>query len=304
MPVNIHRNLPAVKALTKENVFVMTGERALTQDIRPLEIGILNLMPTKIATETQLLRLLSNSPLQVEIALVQMSGHVSKNTSREHLDEFYHTFDEIKEKRFDGFIITGAPVETLEFAEVDYWQELCDVMEWTKTHVFSTLHICWGAQAALFHHYGIEKYVLPEKLSGIYPHKTLIPLSRLMRGFDSVFYAPHSRHTGVLGQDVTAAGLEILSESEAAGVYIAACKNRRQVFVTGHSEYDVDTLDGEYRRDVAKGLDIKPPVNYYEGDNPENPPFMSWRGHAHLLFSNWLNYYVYQETPYNPDLIG
>jgi len=299
MPVNLPNNLPAVETFKAENIFVMTEKRACTQDIRPLEIGIVNLMPTKIATETQLLRLLSNSPLQIEVTLLQMGGHVSRNTSKEHLDAFYKTFEDIQTRRFDGLIITGAPVEHLPFEEVDYWNELCAVMEWSKTHVYNTLHICWGAQAGLFYHHGIDKYELGEKLSGVYPHRVQVPSSRLMRGFDDPFWAPHSRYTGNREEDLVAAGLEILSNSEEAGLYIAASADRRQVFVTGHSEYDKMTLDAEFRRDKDRGLNPKPPANYYEGDDPQNPPLMRWRSHAYLLFSNWLNYYVYQETPYN-----
>ena len=299
MPVILPTDLPAVETLGEENIFVMTEKRALTQDIRPLEIGIVNLMPTKIATETQILRLLSNSPLQIEITLVQMGCHESKNTSKEHLDAFYQTFKDIKTKQFDGMIVTGAPVETLPFKEVDYWGELCEILEWSKTHVYNTMHICWGAQAGLFYHYGIDKYELEEKLSGVYPHRVMIPLSRLTRGFDDGFYAPHSRYTDIREEDVLAAGLSVLSKSDSAGLYIAASPDRRQVFVTGHSEYEKMTLDGEYRRDVGKGLSIKPPLNYYQDDDPDKPPVMRWRSHAHLLFSNWLNYYVYQETPYD-----
>jgi len=280
-------------------VFVMTEKRARSQDIRPLEIGIVNLMPTKIATETQLLRLLSNSPLQVEVALIQMESHVSKNTSGEHLAAFYRSFSDIRDRRLDGLIITGAPVEELEFEQVDYWDELCAMMEWSKTHVYSTMHICWGAQAALYYHHGINKYHLGEKLSGVYYHSVMIPTSRLMRGFDDPFLAPHSRYTGVRSQDIEAAGLSVLSASEKAGVYIAANANRRQVFVSGHAEYDRYTLDAEYRRDVDKAIDPAVPLNYYPGGNPDNPPDMLWRAHANLLFSNWLNYYVYQETPYD-----
>jgi homoserine O-succinyltransferase len=299
MPVNLPTTLPAVETFRAENIFVLTEKRARTQDIRPLEIGIVNLMPTKIETETQLLRLLSNSPLQVEITLVQMGGHVAKNTARAHLDAFYKTLEDIRGRRFDGLLITGAPVETLPFDQVDYWDELCAVMEWSKTHVYSTMHICWGAQAGLYYHYGIDKYELDGKISGVFPHKVLIPLSRLMRGFDDEFFAPHSRYTGNREEDITAAGLSVLAKSDESGVYIAAGKDRRQVFVTGHSEYDRMTLDAEYRRDIAKGLPIKPPVNYYENDDPNRPPIMRWRSHACLLFANWLNYYVYQETPYN-----
>ncbi|MCL2012092.1 MAG: homoserine O-succinyltransferase [Cystobacterineae bacterium] len=299
MPVNLPNNLPAVETFKAENIFVITEKRACTQDIRPLEIGIVNLMPAKIATETQLLRLLSNSPLQVEITLVQMGGHVSKNTSKEHLDAFYKTFEDIKEKCFDGLIITGAPVETLPFEKVDYWEELCAVMEWSKTHAYNTMHICWGAQAGLFYHYGVDKHELSQKLCGVYSHRVLIPRSRLMRGFDDGFWAPHSRYTESREEEVVAAGLSVLAKSDEAGVYIAASKNRRQVFVTGHSEYDKMTLDAEYRRDMEKGLPVTPPIHYYEGDDPQNPPVMRWRSHAYLLFANWLNYYVYQETPYN-----
>ena len=299
MPVNIPVDLPAVETFKAENIFVMNEKRAQTQDIRPLEIAIVNLMPLKIETETQLLRLLSNTPLQIEVTLVRMGDHISKNTSKEHLDAFYSTFEKIKNKRFDGLIITGAPVETLPFNEVHYWDELCKVMEWSKTHVYSTLHICWGAQAGLFYHYGIDKYELPEKLSGVYPHKVLIPLSRLMRGFDDGFLAPHSRLTGNHEKDILAAGLSILSRSDETGVYIAASPDRRQVFVTGHSEYDRTTLDVEYRRDIAKGLPMKPPKNYYQNDDPSQPPVMRWRSHAYLLFANWLNYYVYQETSHD-----
>ena len=299
MPVNLPADLPAVEIFRAENIFVMTEQRARAQDIRPLEIAIVNLMPTKIETETQLLRLLSNSPLQVEVTLVQMGGHVSKNTSKKHLDAFYRTLENIKAKRLDGLLITGAPVENLPFDKVDYWDELCAVMEWSKTHVYSTMHICWGAQAGLYYHYGIDKHELAEKLSGVYPHRVLIPFSRLMRGFDDAFFAPHSRYTGNREEDITAAGLSVLAKSDEAGVYIAASMDRRQVFVTGHSEYDRLTLDAEYRRDVGKGLTIKPPTNYYESDDPGKPPIMLWRSHAYLLFANWLNYYVYQETPYN-----
>lgn len=299
MPINVPTHLPAVKTLSGENIFVMTKERAFLQDIRPLEIVIVNLMPTKIATETQLLRLLANTPLQVEITLVQMNSHVHKNTAQEHLDEFYYTFDQICDMRFDGLVITGAPVETLDFADVTYWDELCAVMEWSKTHVFNTLHICWGAQAGLFYHHGINKHERNTKLSGVFKHKVLIPSSRLMRGFDSEFYAPHSRYTDVRLDDIVSHGLSLMAVSPEAGVYIAATQDRRQVFVTGHSEYDMYTLDGEYRRDIANGLTINPPANYYENDDPNKSPLMRWRAHAHLLFANWLNYYVYQETPYN-----
>jgi len=304
MPVNLPRNLPAAKTLKAENVFYMTERQAMSQDIRPLKIGIVNLMPTKIETETQLLRMLSNTPLQVEVLLLQMGSHVSKNTSRQHLETFYHTFSDIKDSVLDGLIITGAPIETLPFEAVDYWSELCAVMEWSKTHVYSTMHICWGAQAGLFYHYGIEKYTLPEKLTGVYPHRVLIPTCRLTRGFDDPYLAPHSRHTTVSEEDVRKAGLRIISTSDEAGLYIAASENRRQVFVTGHSEYDHYTLDKEYRRDLAKHPNPTIPCNYYPSNDPSNLPEMRWRAHAHLLFANWLNYYVYQETPYNLEDLG
>jgi len=301
MPVNLPASLPAVKTLGDENVFVMTKERAQTQDVRPLEIGIANLMPTKIDTETQFLRLLSNTPLQIEVTLIQMGGHMSKNTSRDHLESFYKTLDDIKGRRLDGLIITGAPVETLNFTDVDYWDELCALMNWSKTNVYSTMHICWGAQAALYHHYGVDKFLLDEKLFGVFRHKVLNTTCRMTRGFDDPFLAPHSRRTEVREADVVEAGLEILANSDHAGVYLAASPDRRQFFVTGHSEYDKFTLDSEYRRDIDRGLPIKPPVNYYQNNDPKNPPDMLWRAHAHLLFSNWLNYYVYQETPFNLD---
>jgi len=299
MPVNIPTKLPAVETLNEEGIFVMTQKRAQSQDIRPLEIGIVNLMPTKINTETQLLRLLSNTPLQVEITLLQMDNHVSKNTDKKHLDAFYHTYEDIKNKRFDGLIITGAPVETLPFDKVDYWNDLCTLMEWSKTHVYSTLHICWGAQAGLFYHYGIKKHNLNEKLSGVYSHKVESSSNRLLCGFDDEFLAPHSRYTNVHEEDLIAAGLSILAKSDEVGVYLAVSADRRQVFITGHPEYDKLTLDTEYRRDIDKGLTIKPPANYYEQNNPNKKPTMHWKAHAHLLFANWLNYYVYQETPYN-----
>ena len=299
MPVNLPEKLPATRTLIAENVFVMTEKQALLQDIRPLKIGIVNLMPTKIETETQLLRMLSNTPLQVEIILLHMSSHHSKNTAKEHIDTFYQTFEDIKNTFLDGLIITGAPVEMLPFEEVDYWDELCAIMEWSKTHVYSTMYICWGAQAGLYYHYGIEKYVLKEKLLGIYPHKVLIPTCRLTRGFDDPYLAPHSRYTDNRIEDLVSAGLSIISTSDEAGLYIAASNNRREIYVTGHSEYDINTLDTEYRRDIKKGLKLKPPLNYYHDDNPDNLPEMRWRAHAHLLFANWLNYYVYQVTPYD-----
>ena len=304
MPIRVQDNLPAIELLGKENIFVMTEKRALTQDIRPLKILILNLMPTKIVTETQLLRMLGNSPLQVDISFMHMKSHNSKNTSMSHIETFYGTFDDFKNQKFDGMIITGAPVETLEFEEVDYWDELCEIMDWSKTNVTSTFHICWGAQAALYYHYGIKKYPLDKKMFGIFKH-TVKPDKKhkmLLRGFDDEFYVPHSRHTEIHEEDIEKVPeLEILSTSEDAGVYIVAAKSDRQFFITGHSEYDAETLSKEYFRDVDKGLPIDIPVNYFPDDNPENEPLMKWRAHANLLYSNWLNYFVYQTTPYNID---
>jgi homoserine O-succinyltransferase/O-acetyltransferase len=300
VPIKIPDNLPAAGILRKENIFVMPEKRAFHQDIRPLRIVILNLMPTKITTETQLLRLLGNSPLQLEVSFLHLQSHISKNTSLSHLETFYQTFAEIIEDKFDGLIITGAPVEHLDYEQVDYWKELEQIMDWKTNHVTSTLHICWGAQAALYFHYGISKYALPEKLSGIYVHKVSKHNTRLLRGFDDHFYAPHSRYTDIRREDIEKCPeLEILSESDEAGVYILASKDRKQVFVTGHSEYDLFTLKEEYIRDVNKGLDIALPKNYFPQDNPDNPPVQTWRSHANLLFTNWLNYYVYQETPYD-----
>lgn len=302
MPIKIADQLPATKQLTKENIFVMTEKRAAKQDIRPLKIAIVNLMPEKIKTETQLLRLLSNSPLQVEVDLIQMSTHVSKTTSVEHLSTFYKEFNDIKNSKFDGMIITGAPVENIEFEKVDYWQELTEIMEWSKTHVTSTMHICWAAQAGLYYHYGIPKYPLAEKCSGVFSHRVRRDTAKLVRGFDNVFYAPHSRHTQVLSEDIeNVSDLEILADSPEAGVYIVTTKKGRQIFVTGHSEYDADTLKNEYFRDLEKGMNPKIPVNYFTNDDPEKKPVVKWRSHAHLLFSNWLNYFVYQITPYNID---
>lgn len=300
MPIRIPENIPASKQLKKENVFVMNSKRATRQDIRPLKIVILNLMPTKITTETQLLRLLSNSPLQVEIDLMKVSTHISKNTPEEHLLKFYHTFDYYKDEKFDGMIITGAPVETMAFEEVDYWNELCEIMEWSKTNVTSTFHICWGAQAGLYYHFGIEKHLLDKKMFGIFKHKVLNRRSRLLRGFDDIFPAPHSRHTGIDEEAVrNEPSLEIMAESEIAGPYIIATKSRKQIFVTGHSEYDPLTLSEEYFRDLEKGFEIEVPYNYFPDDNPKKKPVVSWRSHANLLYSNWLNYYVYQTTPYD-----
>ena len=300
MPINIPDGLPAVSILENENIFVMTKGRAEHQDIRPLKIVILNLMPKKIETETQLLRLLGNSPLQVDIEFLQVSSHVSKNTSAEHLLAFYNTFDEIKDRRYDGMIITGAPVENMPFEEVDYWEELCRIMEWSKTHVYSTLHICWGAQAALYYHYGINKYPLDSKMFGIFKHTITKQNCNLLRGFDEEFWAPHSRHTAVKIEDIEKyEELEVLAKSEEAGVYLIAERSGRQIFVSGHSEYDRHTLHEEYHRDLEKGLDIQMPRNYYpDGDTSKKPP-IRWRSHANLLFSNWLNYYVYQSTPFD-----
>lgn len=305
MPIKIPDDLPAFDILVKENIFVMGEHRAFHQDIRPLKIGILNLMPTKIITETQLLRLLGNTPLQVDIVLLQPKTHKSKNTPEEHLIQFYKTFDMVEDQKFDGMIITGAPVEHLSFEEVDYWEELRAIMEWTKDNVMSTLHICWGAQAALYYHYGIEKYLLNEKMFGIFSHRITKNNVRLTRGFDENFNVPHSRHAETRREDVEKIDeLEILAESEEAGVYLVASKDGRRVFVTGHPEYDALTLKTEYDRDIQRGLDIKVPKNYFPDDDPNNMPIVTWRGHANLLFSNWLNYYVYQETPYDLSKIG
>lgn len=300
MPIKIPNDLPAVKVLNDENIFVMTETRAITQDIRPLKILLLNLMPKKIETETQLSRLLGNSPLQVDFEFIHTKSHFSKNTSAEHLFTFYKTFNDIKDQTFDGMIITGAPVEQMPFEEVEYWQELCEIMEWTKTHVHSTFHICWGAQAALYYHYGIKKYALPEKLFGIFPHKVDYKKSILFRGFDDEFMVPQSRHTTVKTEDVAACPeLKILASSERCGIYAAATAGGKQIFITGHSEYDADTLKNEYLRDLNAGLPIKMPENYFADNNPENEPVVTWRSHANLLYSNWLNYFVYQTTPYN-----
>lgn len=300
MPIKIPDNLPATEVLNGENIFVMGEARAFHQDIRPLKIVILNLMPTKIATETQLLRLIGNSPLHVEIVLLHPKTHLSKNTSEEHLLTFYNTFDQVSREKFDGMIITGAPVEQMEFEEVNYWDELKLIMDWTRHNVFSTLHICWGAQAGLYHHYGIPKYPLAAKLFGVFPHYVCKQYVKLLRGFDDQFWAPNSRYTEVRRADIERiAALEILAESDEAGVYLVARKDGRQVFVTGHSEYDPLTLKAEYDRDVAKGLAIRVPENYFPDDDPAKAPLIRWRGHANLLFTNWLNYCVYQETPYD-----
>lgn len=300
MPIRIPDALPAKQILESERVFVMGEARAMAQDIRSLRILILNLMPNKVTTETQLLRALSNSPLQVVVDLLMVRSHTSKNTSAEHLGSFYVGFDEVRDRKYDGMIITGAPVELLPFEEVDYWDELCEIMEWTTTNVTSTLHICWGAQAGLYYHYSIPKLVLPEKMFGVFAHKVVDPRVPLVRGFDDVFLAPHSRHTGTLRADVEACpDLELLSYSDVAGPYVALSRDGRRVFVMGHSEYDRDTLKEEYLRDVGKGLAIKVPRGYFPDDDPERTPPKTWRAHSHLLFSNWLNYYVYQQTPYD-----
>ena len=305
MPIRIPNDLPAAETLQQENIFVMPQDRAITQDIRPLEIVLLNLMPTKIVTETQLSRLLGNTPLQVNLELMHTSSHVSKNTSQEHLLSFYKSFDELKDRKFDGMVITGAPVELMDFEQVDYWQELCQIMEWSKTHVHSTFHICWAAQAGLYYHYGVNKKPLPQKLFGVYEHTVDYKRSILLRGFDDTFWAPHSRHTTVLREDIEAVdGLKILASSEKAGVYAAMTKAGRQIFVTGHSEYDPRTLETEYLRDKKQGLEIAVPENYYPNDDDTKEPIVRWRGHANLLFSNWLNYFVYQTTPYDIMSIG
>ena len=299
MPIKVPDNLPTIDILREERVFVMNESKAYSQDIRPLEIAILNLMPLKQQTEVQLLRLLGNTPLQVQIELLHMESHVSKNTSAEYLNTFYKGFQDIKHRKFDGMIITGAPVEMMDFEEVGYWQELTEIMEWTNTNVTSTLHICWGAQAGLYYHYGVPKHALPQKMFGVFEHGR-VEGTNILRGFDDSFFVPHSRHTYNRREDIEKVdGLEILSESPEAGVYIAARKSGRQIFVTGHSEYDKYTLHDEYVRDVNKGAPIEPPVNYYRDNDPAKEPVVRWRGHSNLLFTNWLNYYVYQETPYD-----
>ncbi len=300
MPIKIPNGLPAAETLQKENIFVMTETRAQVQEIRPLQILLLNLMPKKIETETQLSRLLGNTPLQVELELIHTKSHESKNTDPEHMLAFYKTFDDVKHRNFDGLIITGAPVEQMPFEQVEYWEELCEIMEWSKTHVQSTFHICWGAQAALYYHYGIDKQPLPEKMFGIFPHKMDYKRSMLFRGFDDTFMVPHSRHTTVRREDIEAVPeLKILASSEEAGVYAISTKKGRQIFITGHSEYDAMTLDAEYKRDVSQGKPISIPKNYYPGDDPKKKPKVTWRSCANLLYSNWLNYFVYQTTPYD-----
>ena len=300
MPIKIPNALPATDTLRSENIFVMTETRAMTQDIRPLQIALVNLMPTKIDTETQLARVLGNTPLQIELALIAPSGHVSKNTSKEHMLAFYKTFDQVKHRTFDGVIITGAPVELMDFEEVDYWPELCEIMEWSKTHAHSTLHICWGAQAGLYYHYGIQKKLLDKKLFGVFKHTVEDPNFILFRGFDDKFWVPHSRNTTVAREDIEAVeGLKVLSASPEAGVYAVKSPESKQVFLMGHAEYDADPLKKEYLRDVAAGIDIQIPANYFTDDDPAQPPIVRWRSCAHLLYANWLNYCVYQTTPYD-----
>lgn len=300
MPLNIPDKLPAVEILESENIFLMKETRAIHQDIRPLKVVILNLMPLKITTETHILRLLSNSPLQVEIVLLHVENHVSKHTPIEHLESFYKYFSQIEKEKFDGMIITGAPIEHLEFEEVDYWKELMRIMDWSKTHVTSTMFICWGAQAGLYHFFNVPKYPLPKKMFGVFDHTINNPLIPIIRGFDEVFQAPHSRHTEIRRGDIKKIDeLEIVSESKEAGVYLVVSKNGRQIFITGHAEYDPITLKEEYERDINKGLEIDIPKNYFKENDPLNRPRVRWKSHAHLLFSNWLNYYVYQMTPFN-----
>ena len=305
MPVRISRELPAYAQLTNENIFVMSEQRAVSQDIRPLKLAILNIMPTKIVTETQLLRLLGNTPLQVDVTFLRTSTHASKNTPLEHLESFYRTFEQIRGQKFDGLIITGAPVERLEFNQVNYWDELKDIMSWSKNNVYSTMHICWGAQAGLYYNYGIEKHVLDKKLSGVFLHQTLGGSQKLIRGYDDYFYAPHSRYTGVKREDVDKhPELTVLAQSEQAGVYLIIGRNGREVYIMGHPEYDNDTLALEYRRDLEKGISPEIPENYFPDGNVNERPLNLWRGHANLLFSHWLNYCVYQETPYELNDIG
>ncbi len=300
MPIKIPNELPAAKVLTDENIFIMTEYRAITQDIRPLKILLLNLMPTKIDTETQLSRLLGNTPLQIELELIHTKSHESKNTPEDHLLSFYKTFDEVKHQNYDGLVITGAPVEKMPFEEVEYWEELVEIMEWSKTHVHSTFHICWGAQAGLYYHYGIQKHMLKEKLFGVFPHKLDRKQSILFRGSDDIFYVPHSRHTTILREDVEKEpALKIIASSEEAGVYAISTDGGRQIFIMGHSEYDPRTLEGEYLRDKNAGLEIQVPKNYYPNDDDTKDPLVTWRAHANLLYSNWLNYFVYQTTPYD-----
>ena len=304
MPLIIPRELPAFQELSHENVFVMHRERAQSQNIRPLRIAILNLMPTKIVTETQLARLLANSPLQVQLTFIKTATHDTSHTPQEHMKAFYKTFDELQHERFDGLIITGAPIEDLDYEDVDYWPELCRIMEYSKENVFSTIHLCWGALAGLYYHFGIHKEHLPQKMFGVFEHRVTRPSNPLVRGFDEVFYAPHSRWAGLNHDELTACpDLRILAESDVAGPMLLSTESGRQIFVIGHPEYDKYTLDTEYRRDVKAGRDIRVPCNYYPGDDPERDPLFRWRAHGHLLYTNWLNYYVYQNTPYDLDLL-
>ena len=305
MPIKIPNSLPARTTLEGENIFVMTEYRAIHQDIRPLKLLILNLMPTKIATETQLLRKFSNTPLQIQVELLQTVSHDAQNVDRSHLESFYTSYDQVKDKYYDGLVITGAPVENMDYESVDYWEELCQIMAWSKTHVHSTLHICWGAQAGLYYHYGIPKYVLPEKLFGVFDHKVLKPSSPLFRGFDDRFYAPHSRHTEVLEGDIRKVpNLEVLAVSEEVGVFAVKTEDSRQFFLLGHLEYDRDTLAQEYWRDVDRGLDIQVPRHYFPQDDPTQAPIVRWRSAGQLIYTNWLNYYVYQTTPYDLTDLG
>lgn len=305
MPLNLPDKLPAIELLKEENIFVIDTSRAIHQDIRPLRIVVLNLMPIKITTETDLIRLLSNTPLQVEISFMKIKSHTPKNTPVEHMQAFYTDFEAMQQQKYDGMIITGAPVEHMDFEKVDYWKEITEIFDWARTHVTSTFYICWAAQAGLYYHYGVPKYSLAEKKFGIFEHTVTDALNPIFRGFDSCFYVPHSRHTEVRREDILRVPeLTLLSESEEAGVYMVTARGGREFFVTGHSEYSPLTLDGEYRRDKAKGLPIDPPRNYYKDNNPDLEPIVRWRAHANLLFSNWLNYFVYQETPYNIEDIG
>ena len=300
MPIRVQNDLPVKEILEQENIFVMDEHRATHQDIRPIRIGLLNLMPLKEDTELQILRSMSNTPLQIDVVFINVSSHQSKNTSTSHLNKFYLPFRDVRDQKFDGFIITGAPVEQMPFEEVDYWEELTEIMEWTKTHVTSTLHLCWGAQAALYYHYGIDKVPLEKKLFGVFRHRVLNRKIPLVRGFDDVFLAPHSRHTDVPADRIRADGrITILAESEKAGAFLSMARDGRQIFVMGHPEYDRVTLDGEYKRDLAKGLPIEMPENYYPDDDPQKKPLLTWRAHGNNLYTNWLNYYVYQVTPYN-----
>jgi homoserine O-succinyltransferase/O-acetyltransferase len=304
MPLNIPDKLPAIELLRKENIFVMDASRASRQDIRPLKIALLNLMPVKISTETDLIRLLSNSPLQVELDFIKLNTHTSKNTPKEHMQAFYKDFNLVINHKYDGLIITGAPVEQMPFEEVIYWDELTDILKWAKSNVTSSLFICWGAQAALYHYYGIPKYPLEKKMFGVFEHTKISSPNPILRGFDDVFYVPQSRHTEIRREDILKVpGLTILSESKESGVYMVASLNGRELFLTGHSEYSPETLDNEYKRDLAKNLPIEMPRNYYKDDNPDNPPLVRWRSQANMLFVNWLNYFVYQETPYNIEAI-